>query len=173
MARNRTTAFQGDVNPKSNYVFYKHLLENPIYSGYANIVKSNYREAFNTEATEPDMSIVNRLRTMAQNERAKENDFIKFTFGVSLNIELTAQNSKDFIDAFNSYMQLQNVYEARKTLLMHGYKSKEIQSLKDAYSYYPSYFATVFENNIDDLAQSIIALVRKNVPFEDALNQVL
>lgn len=173
MAR-RVSAFVGNVSPKSNYVFYQHLLENPLYSGLADKVKSNYAAAFNTEPTEPDMEIVERLKAMAVNERNKETDFIEFTFGTRLNYELNAQNSKDFIDAFNAYMQLQNVYEARKTLLMHGYGSEEFtQSLKDAYSYYPSYFATIFENNIGDIAQDIVNLVRKNVPFEEALAQVL
>jgi hypothetical protein len=57
---------------------------------------------------------------------------------------LNGTTTKDFIDAFNSYMQLQKVYEARKTLLMHGYEDGDKQSLKDAYSYFSSYFLTVW-----------------------------
>jgi hypothetical protein len=52
------------------------------------------------------MSIIEKLETMAKTERQKENAFIKFTFGVDINYEMDAENSKDFIDAFNSYMQL-------------------------------------------------------------------
>lgn len=174
MARKRTTAFAGTVNPKSNYVFYTHLLTNPSYSGLAQQVETNYANAFAQTPNTPDMSIIEKLETMAKTERQKEIAFIKFTFGVDINCEIDAENSKEFIDAFNTYMQLQNVYEARKTLIMHGYGEEEFtQSLKDAYSYYPSYFARIFEDNVKSISEQIVALKDSGKTFQEALDQVL
>ncbi|MBR6551347.1 MAG: hypothetical protein IKT89_00755 [Clostridia bacterium] len=42
---------------------------------------------------------------------------------------------------------------------MHGYGEEEFtQSLKDAYSYYPSYFARIFEDNVKSISEQIVAL---------------
>ena len=174
MAKKRTSAFTGTVNPKSNYVFYTHLLKNPRYANLAKQVEANYAAAFSKTPNTPNMEIIDKLETMAKSERQKEKDFIKFTFGEDINYELNAEKSKEFIDAFNSYMQLQKVYEARKTLLMRGYGEEEFtQSLKDAYSYYPSYFARIFEDNAGAMSEQIVALLRNKVSFQEALDTVL
>lgn len=173
----RVSAFTGPISPNQNYVYYNHLIEenkNPVMRAFGYAVIRNFKEAFDFDATEPDMGVVDKLKTMAKNERTKEQDFLETTFGVNLQIPLSADNTKQFIDAFNSYMQLQRVYEARKILLMRGYGDDEgKQNFKDAYSYFSSYFSTVFEQNIDDIAADTAAQFKKGGTFDQALNSAI
>ena len=167
----KVTAFRGPVNPSRNYVYYQHLAKT--HPGFLNKLDFNYATNFIQNSDGPDMSIVDKLKNMARAERQKEQDFIYFTFGVKIDYDLNGTTTKDFIDAFNSYMQLQKVYEARKTLLMHGYEDGDKQSLKDAYSYFSSYFLTVWNQNIDSISEEVVDLLMQGVPFDEVLQTAI
>lgn len=176
MAKNRTSAFVDSVSPKQNYVFYEYLRTDSDNEILANQVTTNYTNAFSSKPKTPDLSIVDKLKEMAQNERDKEQNFIKYTFGVNISYDLDYKNTKDFIDAFNSYMQLQNVYEARKMLLMHGFGDKESpQNLKDAYSYFSSYFATVWKKHHTKISNMIKKNIKANPTrdWQDVLSETI
>lgn len=71
---------------------------------------------------------------------------------------LDKTNTKDFIDTFNTYMQLDKIYDMRKILLLHNSNEEGGQNLKDAYSFFNSYLADSFyrsEKTKEDIAYII------------------
>ena len=131
-----------NVNLAGNYVFYEHLAETNM--GLYSTVKSRLNNMVNANIPKPDSKAVLKLKQMAQEERKKEQDFINNVFGVTLNISLDKTNTKDFIDTFNAYMQLDKIYDMRKILLLHDSDSEGGQNLKDAYSFFNTYLADSF-----------------------------
>lgn len=154
---NKKRSFVNSISPNQNYVFYEYLRQDGAHSELAENVRKNYASVFVSKPRVPDKDVITKLRNMAQNERKKEQDFIQFTFGVNINYDLNYSNTKDFIDAFNSYMQLQSIYEARKTLLMHGFGNAESpQNVKELYTFFSSYFATEWNQNSEKITDLIM-----------------
>lgn len=112
----------------------------------------------------PNSNAVQKLKQMAQEERKKEQDFINNAFGTTINITLDKTNTKDFIDTFNAYMQLDKIYDMRKILLLHNSNEEAGQNLKDAYSFFNSYLADSFYRS--EKTKKDIAYIIATAPSE-------
>lgn len=117
-----------------------------------------------TNIPKPNSNAVQKLKQMAQEERKKEQDFINNAFGTTINITLDKTNTKDFIDTFNAYMQLDKIYDMRKILLLHNSNEEAGQNLKDAYSFFNSYLADSFYRS--EKTKKDIAYIIATAPSE-------
>lgn len=112
-----------------------------------NSIRSEYRE--NTR-------ISLKLQTMSKNELAKELSLLKNVFSAPLDINFNKPGeAKKLIDTLNNYMNLKEVYKRSLSLL-----SKDKTHLSVA-QYFPSYFQTVWNNEIDNVIKQIADAVGK------------
>ena len=153
---------QGNINASNNFVFYEHLgkPDGPAWrQRLYSTIKGRLNNLVSTNIPQPGSKAISKLKQMAVEERKKEQEFINNAFGTSINYQLDQNNTKDFIECFNTYMQLDKVYEMRKSLLLHNFGTDDAQNLKDAYSFFNTYLADSFYRSTNlkkDIADIII-----------------
>lgn len=164
---------KGNINLADNYVFYQHLKDNPIkwYQSLYSTMSKRLDNMVSTNIPKPNSQAIQNLKQMAIEERKREQAFINNAFKVNLNLSLDATNTKDFIDTFNAYMQLDKVYDMRKSLLLHNFNSEDGQNLKDAYSFFTSYLADTFSRS-SSYKKQIVNLILTAASEQDAETKI-
>lgn len=127
-----------------------------------------------------------KLMAMANAERKKEQAFLKHTFGITTNFSLNSGDDfKNFEEAFNRAMQLEQVYEANKALILtdvtmkkeKGQEEGKKVNAKNAYTYFSEYFASSFmhPNRVKKMARRIAEITEKNpsLPIEKTMADVI
>ena len=162
------------------YVYYEHL-EKTYPDMYTKIKSDLENTAFSLGSGgnigNQLQDAANALQAMAANERKKEQSFIRNTFGADIKFEIdSATDFEDFVDAFNGFMQLKEVYEANKALIQSAAvssKGNEITN-KNAYTYFSGYFADAFKALINDIREALITSAKTNkLSLEENIRKVL
>lgn len=162
------------------YVYYQHLKET--YPDLHSKLKGDLETtafSLGSEGLKNGWELVdtaNKLEQMAKVEREKEQNFIQHTFGTVINMDINDEDDfKNFVDVFNETMQLEQVYQAHKTLIQADItsvkKDKETGKTehnevtnKNAYTYFSDYFAKTFthKNRLNKMAKKVATAMEKD-----------
>lgn len=118
------------------YVFYERLKDD----GYINLY-GYVNSALDTQGANLNeiLSTASTIRSIAQREATKEQNLLNKIFNANIIIDLNDNRSlKNFIDTFNSYLGLKEVYERNIFLI------KNSQGSKSVISFFPTYFLMVW-----------------------------
>lgn len=153
--------FQKSRSLSDTYVYYEHLGET--YPTLHDKLKSDLENTTfglggGEDVKDSFKSTAGKLRAMSKIELEKERKFIQANFGKDIPFEIkTNDDFRRFIDTFNEFMQLKEVYEANKTLILANTvssKGNEVTN-KNAYTYFSDYFAQAFKDRIPRIAQKV------------------
>lgn len=165
---------KGDINLANNFVFYEHLgkSDGPAWrQRLYGTITNRLDNMVSTNMPQPNSKAIDQLKQMAIQERKKEQDFINNAFNLSLNFQLDQNNTKDFIECFNTYMQLNKVYDMRKSLLLHNFGEEGAQNLKDAYSFFNTYLADSFHRS-NVVKSNIVDIIINSSSEQDAETKI-
>lgn len=175
------------------YVYYEHLSQT--YPELHSKLKGDLNStAFslgsgNSKNGQNLLQTAGRLKEMAKVERQKEQNFINHTFGQSINLNIDdVEDFKNFVEVFNKTMQLEQVYQANKTLILtdtvsrkKNEKTGEIEhneiTNKNAYTYFSDYFARTFVhgNRLNKMARKVADIIQNNpnTSLEEVVRKVV
>lgn len=134
----------------SHLVFYKRLEtdDNGKRAKLYNKVRSKMLEA--VDAADRPVTLTRRLREQAKKEREKEIALIQDFFNAPIDPELTSPRKvMEFLDVFNSFMNIQDIYERNKQLIL------KAEGQKGVFSFFPFYLKKELEDTWRDVAKTL------------------
>lgn len=137
------------VSLESGYVFYSRLQDDNSknHKSLYTTVRQRMTEAFH-EATKLKASTA-KLLSQAQNERDKELALLRKQFGVDISLDYkNPQGTLEFIDIFNKYMNIEDIYERNKQIIL------KTKGKKSVISYFPTYLKQELDATWKDAASS-------------------
>lgn len=179
------------------YVYYQHLAKNKnqyystLHSKISNDLKNT---SFSLGGTgekngQEIKETAEKLKAMAQTERKKEQGFINHTFGKNINLDIEdSQDFKNFVEVFNQTMQLEQVYEANKALILAdtvsvktdkktGEVTQKKVVIKNGYTYFSEYFSRSFTHHsrLKKMAKKVADLIQNNPssPLDEIVKKVV
>lgn len=173
--------FQRSRSLSDMYVYYEHL--GTTYPSLHDKLKNDLQNtAFGLgsggKTKDSFQSTAAKLRAMSNIELQKERKFIQANFGKDIPFEIEDDDDfRKFIDTFNKFMQLKEVYEANKTLILSQTKSSKGEEVtnKNAYTYFSSYFAKAFKDRVPRIAQKVVKILESNPskPLEEIIEEIM
>lgn len=174
--------FQRTRSLSDMYVYYEHL--NKTYPNLYSKLKNDLNNtAFGLgsqgKVKNSFQATASKLRAMSNIELQKERNFIKSSFGKDIPFEIKDDDDfRKFIDTFNSFMQVKEVYEANKTLILSQTKSSKGSEVtnKNAYTYFSEYFARAFKDRIPRIAEKVVKILENSnlkKPLEEIIEEVI
>lgn len=142
-----------DVTSRSlrdHYVFYDRLKdeENSRLRDLHSSVIGKTLQA--VDAANRPKTLTTRLRKQAQQEREKECALLREVFGVDVSIDYNnPRGATEFIDIFNNYLNLRDVYERNKFLILNS------KGAKGVFSYFPAYLKRVLDKSWAETATEL------------------
>lgn len=142
-----------DVESRSlrqHFVFYKRLKEehNEKYRQLHDSVLGKVQAS--VEAANRTKTLTHRLRGQALREREKECALLSEVFGANLSFDYTnPKTATDFIDVFNGYLNIKEIYERSKYLILNSHGQKGV------YSFFPEYLKKVLDRTWEEVASRI------------------
>lgn len=170
----------------SGYVYYERLNSdgteqnaprlNALYNKMRGVIVD---EAWGIVGENLDYDIIaSELERQARSELSKEISCVEQAFGITgLNPDLMEHKDlyKKLIEAFNTKLQTQQIFERNKARLIYTNKAGETQSLGkiDISKFFGEYFMKNFRDQSDAIGKEVINRVSGNLKFKEALTQVL
>lgn len=167
---NKWREFQRQDRLASNFIFYERLNNKNQSQTNKNLYRRISDEFSSLSNNLNDLSKnLNWLFDLADKEKRKEIELLKkYGWGINEFDWKDPETVKAFIRTLNETLQLKEVFERNRQLLLSGANKKPVVN------YFPTYFQKIFNEKIDLIIAEMEALVEKRkISWDEAFEKVL